>query len=559
MNTPPLPGYAELYCLSNFSFLRGASHPEELVVRAAELGYTALALTDAGSLAGVVRAHQAIQRHQLELQLIVGAELQLEDGPTLVVLARNRNGYAALSRAISRARRAARKGAYRMTRADLEAGLPDCLALLITAHVEEPDDAVLLADTAWLTRYFPAAAWLAVTLACDGNDAQRLEHLQNIARQAGLPAVAASGTLMHDPARRRLADVLTATRLRTTVANAGLALATNAERRLHDRATLAARYPPALLAETLRVAAQCSFRLDELRYEYPAELVPHDHSAASWLRHLVEAGLRWRYPHADQPPPPRVRAQVEHELALIAELHYEAYFLTVHDIVRYARSRDILCQGRGSAANSVVCWTLGITEVSPELGIMLVERFISRERNEPPDIDVDFEHERREEVIQYLYAKYGRERAALAATVICYRPRRARRAVARPPVVRRPRDRARTPARRRPGPDQPDRAAADGTDRSADRLSAPSVATRRWFRHRARAAGRTGAGRKRRDARAHHHPVGQGRPRRPGSAQDRRACAGHAHRAAPHPGAGRGLARPPPDPGRHPARSSASV
>jgi error-prone DNA polymerase len=225
--------------------------------------------------------------------------------------------------------------------------------------------------------------------------------------------------------------VLTATRLRTTVANAGLALATNAERRLHDRATLAARYPPALLAETLRVAAQCSFRLDELRYEYPAELVPHDHSAASWLRHLVEAGLRWRYPHADQPPPPRVRAQVEHELALIAELHYEAYFLTVHDIVRYARSRDILCQGRGSAANSVVCWTLGITEVSPELGIMLVERFISRERNEPPDIDVDFEHERREEVIQYLYAKYGRERAALAATVICYRPRSALRDVGR--------------------------------------------------------------------------------------------------------------------------------
>ncbi|MBI1907427.1 MAG: PHP domain-containing protein, partial [Rhodocyclales bacterium] len=334
MSTPVPPGYAELYCLSNFSFLRGASHPEELVVRAAELGYTALALTDAGSLAGVVRAHQAIQRHQLALQLIIGAELQLEDGPTLVVLACNRNGYAALSRAISRARRAAAKGSYRIVRADLEAGLPDCLALLIAPHAEEPDDAALLADAAWLARCFPAAAWLALTHACDGNDARRLEHLQSIARHAGLPAVAAGGALMHDPARRRLADVLTATRLRTTVAAAGLALAPNAERRLHDRATLAARYPPALLAETLRVAALCDFRLDELRYEYPAEIVPEGHDATTWLRHLVEAGLRWRYPHAGQPPP-RVRAQVEHELALVGELRYEAYFLTVHDIVRY--------------------------------------------------------------------------------------------------------------------------------------------------------------------------------------------------------------------------------
>ncbi len=435
------PPCAELHCLSNFSFLRGASHPEELVRRAAELGMTALALTDECSFAGIVRAHQEIRRHALSLKLVIGTEIRLEDGPVIVLLATDRRGYAQLSRLISRGRRASPKGSYRLVRGDLETGLDGCLALLVPSEDDPFDDEAVFADAGWLATRFPGAAWLAVELVRGPDDRTRLARLRAIAARASLPCVAATGVRMHEAARRPLADVLAATRLRTTVMEAGLALAPNAERRLHDRATLARRYPPELLAETLRVAERCTFSLDELRYEYPAELVPEGWSAGGWLRHLVEEGLRWRYRgapmdsrtsgQASDPAPPHVREKIEHELALIGELGYEPYFLTVHDIVRFARSRDILCQGRGSAANSVVCWALGITEVNPELGIMLVERFISRERNEPPDIDVDFEHDRREEVIQYVYRKYGRERAALAATVIRYRPRSALRDVGR--------------------------------------------------------------------------------------------------------------------------------
>ncbi len=433
-NSPP-PAYAELHCLSNFSFQRGASHPEELVERAAELGYAALAITDECSLAGVVRAHSAIKRKNLPLKLIIGTEIQLADGPLIVLLATSRSGYAALSRLISRGRRAAEKGRYHLTRADIEhAGLDACLALLVPPDPATLDDTTLTEHAIWLAGCFPGRARLAVELARGPDDASVLHRLLQLATQTGLTAVAATGALMHDETRRRLADVLTATRLRTTVMEAGLALAANAERRLHTRKRLGTRYPQTLLDETLRIAELCTFSLDELRYEYPTEPIPEGHTAASWLRQLVEDGVRWRYrcePNAPDPAPPKVRGQIEHELALIAELGYEAYFLTVHDIVRFARSQGILCQGRGSAANSVVCWTLGITEVDPQLGIMLVERFISRERNEPPDIDVDFEHDRREEVIQYIYTRYGRERAALAATVISYRPRSALRDVGR--------------------------------------------------------------------------------------------------------------------------------
>ena len=454
-----LHSFAELHCLSNFSFQRGASHPEELVARAAEYGYTALAITDECSFAGVVRAHRALRELPPEIapRLIVGSQIQLADGPCLVLLATSREGYGQLSRLISSARRAAAKGEYRVDRAMLEAVLPDglsgCLALLVPpAGLPDPD--ALLAEARWLATLFPRRCWMTATVIFDGRDRARLTLLRRVARVAGLPVVAATGALMHDATRRPLADMLTATRLHCSVAEAGLQLAPNAERRLHSREALAQRYPPALLAETLKVAACCTFSLDELRYEYPEELVPAGESAASWLRRLVEGGLVWRYSRpptaghgtqrvalaatsplppavADDPAPPRVRAQIEHELSLIAELGYEAYFLTVHDIVRFARSAGILCQGRGSAANSVVCWALGITEVDPSLGIMLIERFISRERNEPPDIDVDFEHDRREEVIQYVYRKYGRERAALAATVITYRARSALRDVGR--------------------------------------------------------------------------------------------------------------------------------
>ncbi len=413
-----LPAYAELHCLTNFSFLRGASHPEELVARAAALGYAALAITDECSVAGVVRAHLAAQEHGLAL--LVGTELALDDGPKLVLLATSRAGYGNLAELITRGRRSAKKGRYRLARAALDAGLDDCLALLVPAL---PADA---ADAHWLAERFPGRAWIAAELHCGPDDRARLAHLSALARAAGLPLVAAGDVHLHVRSRRRLQDVLTAVRLGRPVRECGQALFPNAERSLRQRMRLAQIYPPELLAETLRVAERCRFSLGELRYEYPEELVPAGATPASWLRQLTEDGLAWRFPGGVPGP---VRTLVEHELRLIADLAYEAYFLTVHDVVRFARSRGILCQGRGSAANSAVCYALGITEVDPARMSMLFERFISRERNEPPDIDVDFEHQRREEVIQYLYAKYGRDRAALAATVITYRPKSALRDV----------------------------------------------------------------------------------------------------------------------------------
>ena len=404
-----LPDYAELHCLSNFSFLRGASHPEELVARAAALGYAALALTDECSLAGVVRAHVAAREHQLKL--IVGAELQLEDGVRLVLLAADRRAYGALAGLITVGRRRAKKGAYRLGRADVEAqAAHGLLALLVEG------------DAHWLAAHFPGRAWIAAELHCGAGDRAKLESLRALARASGLPLVAAGDVHMHLRTRRPLQDALTAIRLGMPVARCGRALFPNAERHLRARVRLAQLYPPELLAETLRIAERCDFSLDELRYEYPEELVPPGETPAGRLAKLTGDGLAWRFPSG---VPQKVRSLVDYELQLIAELGYEAFFLTVHDVVRFARERGILCQGRGSAANSAVCYALGITEVDPGRMQMLFERFVSRERNEPPDIDVDFEHERREEVIQYLYGKYGRERAALAATVICYRPRSA--------------------------------------------------------------------------------------------------------------------------------------
>jgi error-prone DNA polymerase len=412
----PSPNYAELHCLSNFSFLRAASRPEELVKRAQALGYTAMALTDECSLAGVVRAHLAAR--ESGFKLIIGSEFALDDGVRLVLLAVDRTSYGDLSELITHGRRAAQKGEYTLTRADVARHATNHLALWLP-----PDDFTLAHEQArWMRGTFPQRAWIAVELLLDGTDQQRLHALLDLAIQHELPLVAAGDVRMHVRARRKLHDALCAVRLNTSVREAGLHLLGNAERHLRQRATLARLYPDALLAESVRIAERCTFSLDELRYEYPEEIVPPGHTPAQYLRELTEQGIRQRWPQGESP---KVRALVEHELALIAELHYEPYFLTVHDIVRYARSRNILCQGRGSAANSAVCFCLGVTEVDPARIETLFERFISKERNEPPDIDVDFEHERREEVIQYIYRKYGRERAALAATVITYRPRSA--------------------------------------------------------------------------------------------------------------------------------------
>ncbi|MEQ8206274.1 MAG: error-prone DNA polymerase, partial [Woeseia sp.] len=405
---------------SNFSFLRGASHPEELVATAAELGYEALAITDECSVSGVVRAHTAAKKHGLK-KLLIGAEFRLTCGLQLVALATSRAGYAALCGLISQGRRAADKGHYRLNANDFADGLPGCLLLWLPGK-----NLSLAREDQWICTRFAGRLWIAVELLADGLDRERLASLQALGKEQALPLVASGDVHMHCRARRALQDTLTAIRQGVTVATAGFSLHANGERYLRPFHVLKRIYPAALLAESVRIAERINFSLDELRYEYPEELVPDNETPASYLRKLTEAGMRTRWPDGT---PAKVTAIVEHELALIRELNYETYFLTVHDIVAFARSRHILCQGRGSAANSAVCFCLGITEVDPDRMVMLVERFISKERNEPPDIDVDFEHERREEVIQYIYRKYGRERAALAATVITYRARSALRDV----------------------------------------------------------------------------------------------------------------------------------
>ena len=412
--------YAELHALSNFTFLRGASHPEELVSRAIKLGYEALAITDECSMSGVVRAHAAAKQAGLK-KLIIGSELRLRSGRKLVVLVQNNKGYAALCELITKARRAAEKGSYELTRLDFESGLPGCVVLWV------PDkDLSLDVEDHWIRETFRDRLWIAVELLADGRQQLQLDRLRAEGERLKLPLVACGDVHMHIRARRILQDALTAIRIGTTVDKAGFFLYANGERHLRSLAVLERVYPPELLAESVRIADSINFSLDELRYEYPNELVPDGETAGAYLRELTEEGICRRWPAG---VPAKVRGLVEHELKLIAELEYESYFLTVHDIVAFARSKHILCQGRGSAANSAVCFCLGITEVDPDRMQVLVERFISKERNEPPDIDVDFEHERREEVIQYIYAKYGRERAALAATVISYRPRSALRDV----------------------------------------------------------------------------------------------------------------------------------
>jgi error-prone DNA polymerase len=413
-----IPGYAELHCISNYSFLRGASGPEELVHRADELGYAALAITDECSVAGVVRAHGAAR--DLKLKLIIGSEFTLADGLKLVLLVANIRGYETLCELITQARRAAPKGEYRLERKDVPEAPEGLQALWIPGERAGEEEAQ------WIARNFPGNAWIAVELHRGADDEARLETLEDIGKRLGLTCVAAGDVHMHARARKKLQDVMTAIRLRCPLAEVGRKLHPNGERYLRSIGRLSGVHPVRLLATTLDVAARCKFSLDEIRYEYPEELVPQGATPTTHLRKLTYQGLARRYP---QGAPEAVVKTVEHELKLIEELRYEPFFLTVNDIVEFARGENILCQGRGSAANSSVCYCLGITEVDPGRMSVLFERFISKERNEPPDIDVDFEHQRREEVIQYIYKKYGRERAAIAAVVITYQPRSALRDV----------------------------------------------------------------------------------------------------------------------------------
>jgi error-prone DNA polymerase len=423
-----LSPYAELHCVSNFSFLRGASHAEELVERAKNLNYAALAITDECSFAGVVRAH--LQAKESQLPLIIGAEFSPYDVPEgkIVLLARNRQGYGRLSSLITHARMQAPKGEYRISLNDICTRAEQCIALWIPYITANDGDILRVANQ--LRQVFSTpdlkAVWIAVELLAKGHDVQWLARLKGIAQQSQLKLVASGDVHFHIRSRKNLHDTLTAIDNNLLISQLGYALQSNAEQHLRSRLRLGQIYPASLLEETLEVAALCNFSLDELRYEYPEEIVPAGHTPTSWLRNLTYEGSQGRYPDG---LPTKVKKQIEHELELIADLKYEPYFLTVADIVAFARSKGILCQGRGSAANSAVCYCIGITEVDPARMSVLFERFISKERNEPPDIDVDFEHERREEVIQYLYRKYGRHRAALTATVVTYRPRSAMRDV----------------------------------------------------------------------------------------------------------------------------------
>ncbi len=414
-----VPAYAELQVTTNFSFLRGASHPPELVLAAA-LGHAAIAVTDRNTLAGVVRAHAAAK--EIGIRFVVGARLDLQDAPSLLVYPTDRAAYARLSRLLTLGKRRASKGQCHLT-------LDDVLAhaegqIVIALPPEQAPQTAFETFLHTLAEAFPRRAYLAAQCLYGGDDARRLTRLDELAKRCGTALVATNDVHYHEPARRPLQDVLTCIREHCTIDDAGGRLLANAERHLkapEEMERLFTDHPDAI-AHTLEIVERCRFSLDELRYEYPDELTREGRTPQEELTVLAWEGVRWRYPAG---APDKVKDTIKRELHLIENLNYAPYFLTVHDIMQFARGQGILCQGRGSAANSAVCYCLGITAVDPTHHDLLFERFVSAARNEPPDIDVDFEHERREEVIQYIYEKYGRDRAGLAATVICYRGRSA--------------------------------------------------------------------------------------------------------------------------------------
>ncbi|EFO32704.1 error-prone DNA polymerase [Roseibium sp. TrichSKD4] len=419
-------GFAELCAASNFSFLHGASHPEELAMRAADLGLKALAICDRNSVAGVVRAHMAAK--EAGLRFVPGCRLGFLDGtPDLLVWPKHRQGYGRLSRLLTIGNRRAEKGCCHLLPDDLtHLDQGSVTALVLPPGLPSPDE--MIADLQGLKAVLGSDLRLAVSLSKGPADRRRLDLAVRLAQLSDVKLLATNDVLYHVLERRPLQDVLTCIRLHERLETAGRQLEANAERYLKDAEDMARLFDGAedALYESLRILEELSFSLDDLAYEYPEEPCGDSASPQAELERLAEEGAKRRYPNG---VPDKVTKAINHELKLVAELDYAPYFLTVYDIVRFARSRGILCQGRGSAANSVVCFCLGITEVDPARADLLFERFISPERRESPDIDVDFEHERREEVIQYIYEKYGRERSGLAATVITYRTRSALREV----------------------------------------------------------------------------------------------------------------------------------
>lgn len=420
--------YSQLFSTTNFTFLTGASHPHELVYEAAELGYESIAITDECSLAGVVKAFVAAE--ELDFKLIIGSRFTLTNGMQLIAIAPSRSAYAELSGFITLARRRAAKGQYEAHFEDLRFRLQQCLIIWLGHWVSETDEqytsSASEAIVDELSKAFKERLWIGINHQWTGGEQEQFTHWLTLSRKKNIPLVACPQALMHVRERKPLQDVLTAIRHSKAIATLGTLLEPNAEAYLKPIEQLMQLYPEALLEQTTNISDLCHFSLRELQYQYPLELVPDKLTPITHLRNLVNEGKQQRWP---QGVPLFVEELLTKELALIEEVRYEYYFLTVHDLVRFARSQHILCQGRGSAANSVVCYCLFVTEIAPGQINVLFERFISKERDEPPDIDIDFEHQRREEVIQYIYQKYGRERAAIAATVITYRTRSALRDV----------------------------------------------------------------------------------------------------------------------------------
>ncbi|HEY7774624.1 MAG TPA: error-prone DNA polymerase [Marinagarivorans sp.] len=405
-----------LFCQSNFSFLTGASHPHELVETAAALGYSAIAITDECSLAGIVKAHVAAK--ECGIECLIGSYFKLSSGARIVVIAPDTEAYCELSGYISLARRRMPKGQYEAHFDDLRFRLQRCLIIWLIS----PSQPWQNTQATQFYKAFGARLWLGYDHRLEGIKANYLTPWIDWAQHKNIPIAACPHILMHAKQRKPLLDTLWAIRHNNTLDSMGSALPSNAEAVLKSPEDWQALYPDDYIQQTLNIASRCYFSLDSLRYQYPKEVVPKGIDPDSYLQQLVDQGVKKRWPNGVSKD---VKQLVNRELTLIKELNYAYYFLTVYDIVRFAKARGILCQGRGSAANSVVCYCLFITEISPEQINVLFERFISKERDEPPDIDVDFEHQRREEIIQYIYQKYTRERAALAATVITYRARSA--------------------------------------------------------------------------------------------------------------------------------------